>query len=457
MPDNSLVLPTRRFEQPDDHLPFDGRLLKVSTSGEHLWGEEGVLIPDSMTAGHPDLVDDGSFWMNMDDLTNNEERMGRMRFHSNGESAFDEVAPYFTNLVDLNSLGAAPGPDKSLYVVYGDEGTGWEDPDKIYLSRIDSLGHPVHPDTAIHVLTAEYGDFGVLGYNATSDGGILFKWQAGTPEIGYHMFGAKFSSSLELEWYNEYENPDLDWSASDYRYFLDPEKSGLWFSRYSDSSDYHFFLGSNGGLSYQEIELTTYFKLAPSNGPSLFWLEPEYREEMDSTYAIMKRFETDFTEGWEPLLVHVTPGRQHFNGSYEAMTSDGDGGIIFCISYDEFYQQSPDFAVLGRVTADGYLGVSPFNVLNQQPLAAMPSVDAITLIPNPFNNSTRIKLNSLSQLKELRITNMLGQLIYTVPLTGRASELIWSAHNQQDLPSASGTYFIQVITGDGSYTKKRFC
>ncbi|MDR2980371.1 MAG: T9SS type A sorting domain-containing protein, partial [Bacteroidales bacterium] len=69
----------------------------------------------------------------------------------------------------------------------------------------------------------------------------------------------------------------------------------------------------------------------------------------------------------------------------------------------------------------------------------------VELYPNPANSVVNVKTDVL--FETLEVTNMLGQLIYSAPVTGNQFQINISGYN-------AGVYFIKLSGSAGSAVKK---
>jgi len=75
----------------------------------------------------------------------------------------------------------------------------------------------------------------------------------------------------------------------------------------------------------------------------------------------------------------------------------------------------------------------------------------ITAYPNPFNQSTQIKIDSQDNTANIEIFNVKGQKVYQkiITINNGVADHIWNA---QDAPS--GIYFIKVNSDNQTQVKK---
>lgn len=94
--------------------------------------------------------------------------------------------------------------------------------------------------------------------------------------------------------------------------------------------------------------------------------------------------------------------------------------------------------VITNVTIPGNTNVNNLNV----------AMDALKLYPNPATNLVKLEHNSAYRMKQLVITNVLGQTVLSVPLSDQQLQQI----NVASLPA--GMYHVQVIFEEGVVNRK---
>ena len=69
------------------------------------------------------------------------------------------------------------------------------------------------------------------------------------------------------------------------------------------------------------------------------------------------------------------------------------------------------------------------------------------IYPNPTNNILNIKLNKLASNQKIFISNLLGELIYEMPINNKAEQINVSTFD-------NGIYFVHIIGDNIDITKK---
>ncbi|MFP4690909.1 MAG: T9SS type A sorting domain-containing protein, partial [Bacteroidales bacterium] len=79
----------------------------------------------------------------------------------------------------------------------------------------------------------------------------------------------------------------------------------------------------------------------------------------------------------------------------------------------------------------------------------VPTIDidqvTLSLYPNPTSSQLTIEANT--EIKEVRMVDMLGQVVYSQTVQGRTHEINVNAYN-------NGVYFVQVLTSEGLITER---
>ena len=83
-----------------------------------------------------------------------------------------------------------------------------------------------------------------------------------------------------------------------------------------------------------------------------------------------------------------------------------------------------------------------------------PIANALSVYPNPFTGSTRIKVSDNSyQDSEVKIYNLTGQLVNSIPI-GSQQEVNWLGNDSKGQSVSSGVYFIRVQSALSESTMK---
>ena len=233
----------------------------------------------------------------------------------------------------------------------------------------------------------------------------------------------------------------------------------VWQDQRSDTSNvYAQRLNSNGEIHWQEdgIKVSQFNSmkgihsdvvLDSDSGLIVIWRD--WRNNERSIRA--QRINADGIFLWQNEL--VVTDRQTF--SSEQVASDGNGGAIVC-----WYSEPPDIGIYAQqINYNGELGKVIETSIKEQDSQILPShIHLLQNYPNPFNTGTLIKF-SLPQSGhvQLKIFNLNGKEVITLldqNLKGGAGQSVWDGRNQDGDDVSSGVYFISLKINELVKTRK---
>jgi len=388
----------------------------------------------------------GGFWVCFE--INYDHRYYLMRFDADGVPVFDDPIlaedelEYITDYQEI----IAPDGQGGLYFAYGHHNTEGDN-GGLYANRFDSLGVPLY-DEFQHIYFTE--DIWNTYCFPASGGDAVITWleaQYDPDYVGALQYCTRIQPDLSFVWQDEIVTATDTIGSSYFKILLyrsggfiltsavygPPAHDGLichvdssGISRYTQiyqefphtvtpGDDGSAFLGYKEWISSRDVNFW-FTKLDPNGNPA--W--------NDSVYAL------HWTEYYWPLF------------SVPVRCSDGRGGIIFVVNT----ATNNNGGVVGRITADGYLGFSPDAVDPRPP--PLPESFTVALYPNPFNSRVTLSFSHPRAVRSISVYNLLGRKIAAIP----HGPFFPTTVNWDAAPLTSGTYFF-VVEGIDQTTMKR--
>ncbi len=425
--DHSLVY---RIGIWEDDVWYSDRLKKIDVNGQQLWGDDGIAIPDYFGIGHFFADTTDGFWFTFWNY-NNDIMRGIIKFSNQGDILMPY--PYYYNISDyLHGVHTVfTDHNGGLYQLqnleFDDESTA------VSVQHILEDG-AVYPDSALPEITG-------LSYleaaSTTCDGDLFLfsEWDAMLldPDLEYVWEPPTyhFNNLNRYTWVETAPEPNGNAYWLQYRYFYDY---------------YYRITASQNVVEILDIlDGSCDLPFATDNGSLVRFNIREYGE-------LGLRFTASVYDSCGNLIREDLDMFEHDPGYHLFDThacSDGRGGAIFATGVG--YGAS----ILGRITADGYLGVSPHQVTPGETTTALPEQLAIDLYPNPFNAEVRISLKG-EPVQSITISDILGRTVYdrSFPEHPTRVQFEWNGSSPESSFLASGVYFLRITTEQTAYVKR---
>jgi len=435
---------------------------RIDSSGQRLWGINGVVVAQHENAYSLDLVaacGDGSsgcyvFWgifhdrQHIDLMAQHLDSQGNFMWDSSGVMISNQFVSYVSPVPCL-AVDDEVGGTICLYY----DSTGAK------MQRLDKQGQ---------FLWGEGKSISPLGWwpNMRKDGkgGIIiahyyetYSKESGLKGIvaaqrinkdGNILWDSKGVVITELaDHYTFAPTLAIDQSINSYIVWKD-RRSG-------DQDVYAQLLNPNGepqwqkdGINVSQFNSTkdihkTDIVLAPDYSIIVVWRD--WAQEGDTRSLRAQRIDVEGNYLW-PEDVVVTNREQ--NSNYK-IASDDNGGAIVC-----WYEIPPEIGIYAQqINYLGELGKVITTSVKEQDLQSMPqNIQLFHNYPNPFNSETVIKFN-MPQASHVQLTvfNLAGREVITLldnKIEAGEKEVKWNGKNKHGNEVSSGLYFVSLKTDE---------
>ncbi|MCK4311436.1 MAG: T9SS type A sorting domain-containing protein [Candidatus Cloacimonetes bacterium] len=262
----------------------------------------------------------------------------------------------------------------------------------------------------------------------------------------YRAFLIKINDLGEIEWTYTHETNNHNFSTcniiqDEEEFILCTSFGGnIWLVRIDENGD---LVNSVYIESDYNLEGLSEFRFKPNHG-FIFLGFIDYANNNGQDFVLIQTSET---------------GEIEWQNNYDLSTWDMPFSLIISDSND-LYVAGINRADTFLFSTDGFL--SKFHLENSSinnDLISSNDITDINIFPNPFNPSTKIKINlAESGNIELAIYNMKGQKVKTLTNTGFDKgnhSIIWNGVDESGKPVSSGVYFYKLnVNGKSKAVKK---
>ena len=408
------------------------------------------------------------------------------------EALFPKIVRYNNNLIVLWISYASHGGRRFNvdYSISSDNGLTWMDSYSVFLYNWEYIG-----------FFSAQGSDSVVSVILNSD-------QFSADLVFYSLrstdFGESWSNPVEI--FRAYQSDLTDMAAHDSVFHFSWggrfEQGFPWEVHYMRSTDWGITWSDNILMS-QSDEYGSYdvsICVNGDNGVVLVWKDFKYspywftgdiflRQSPDEgTYWVPESQLTFHHLVWrgdvesrsDTIFVAWYDGRPENGGTSIYYISSADGGLSWSEEYrldqDEPHSRHPALAASnGRVyviwaddrsypPADIYPGIyfrryEEGTSIKEESIS-IPQAVSLSAYPNPFNTTTVISFANLDGSDDIKILNILGQVVKTFNILDRKEgqngqgQVVWDGTDMGGNPVASGVYFVKARGSSGAVTLK---